>query len=129
MLNIRSLLLAAATAVAALCLLPPSNHVDSAIYQGCLPGSLKSTLYKIRKRYGPPRVISAHRPGARIRGTGKRSYHASCRAVDFHPPRGQYRAVLSWLKANHSGGVGTYSGKFHHIHIDNGPRTRWHKRY
>jgi hypothetical protein len=55
------------------------------------------------------------------------SYHASCRAVDFNPPRGKYQQVASWLKANHRGGVGTYSCGMHHIHVDNGPAVRFHK--
>ncbi|MEO1719588.1 MAG: D-Ala-D-Ala carboxypeptidase family metallohydrolase [Pseudomonadota bacterium] len=93
----------------------------------CLPSILKKRLSQIRKKFGKVRVISTYRPGARIRGTGRPSYHASCRAVDFHPPRGKYRAVVSWLKKVHRGGVGTYSCGMHHIHIDNGPRVRFHK--
>ncbi|MEO1695295.1 MAG: D-Ala-D-Ala carboxypeptidase family metallohydrolase [Pseudomonadota bacterium] len=93
----------------------------------CLPGVLKKRLAQIRKKFGKVTVISTYRRGARIRGTGRPSYHASCRAVDFNPPRGKYRAVARWLKANHSGGVGTYSCRMHHIHIDNGPRVRFHK--
>lgn len=93
---------------------------------GCLPGALKRKLSQIRSKFGPVRVISTHRPGARIAGSGKRSLHSACRAVDFHPPRGQYRAVVAWLKANHGGGVGTYSCGMHHIHMDNGPRVRFH---
>jgi len=93
---------------------------------GCLPGVLRQRLAQIRSKWGGVSVISTHRPGARIAGSGRRSFHASCRAVDFHPPRGSYRAVVSWLKANHGGGVGTYSCGMHHIHIDNGPRIRFH---
>ncbi|MBU2580708.1 MAG: DUF882 domain-containing protein [Alphaproteobacteria bacterium] len=92
----------------------------------CLPSSVKAKLAQIRAKFGPISVISAHRSGARIAGSGKRSYHASCRAVDFHAPRGKYSQVVAWLKANHSGGVGTYSCGMHHIHIDNGPRVRFH---
>lgn len=94
---------------------------------GCLPGVLKKRLGQIRKKFGKVRIVSTFRRGARIRGTGRPSYHASCRAVDFHPPRGKYKAVARWLKANHAGGVGTYSCRMHHIHIDNGPRVRFHK--
>lgn len=93
---------------------------------GCLPASVKAKLAQIRAKFGPVRIVSTHRPGARIAGSGKRSYHASCRAVDFHPPKGQYSQVVKWLKANHSGGVGTYSCGMHHVHIDNGPRIRFH---
>ncbi|MEL7048041.1 MAG: D-Ala-D-Ala carboxypeptidase family metallohydrolase [Pseudomonadota bacterium] len=93
---------------------------------GCLPGSIKSKLAQIRSKFGPIKVISTHRPGARIAGSGKRSLHASCRAADFHPPKGKYRQVVAWLKKTHSGGVGTYSCGMHHIHIDNGSRVRFH---
>jgi Peptidase M15 len=101
---------------------------DSAQAAGssCLPASLKSKLAEIRSKFGPIRIVSTHRPGARIAGSGKRSYHASCRAVDFNAPSGQYGKVVAWLKQNHSGGVGTYSCGMHHIHIDNGPRVRFH---
>ncbi len=92
----------------------------------CLPASLKARLSQIRSRWGAVRVVSTHRRGARIAGSGRRSFHASCRAVDFHPPRGKYRAVVAWLKANHKGGVGTYSCGMHHVHLDNGPRIRFH---
>lgn len=101
----------------------PANAAAS----GCLPGVLKSRLSQIRKKFGKVQIISTHRPGARIAGTGKRSYHASCRAVDFHAPKGKYSAVVNWLKSQHKGGVGTYSCGMHHIHIDNGPYVRFHK--
>lgn len=94
---------------------------------GCMPSALAAKLNQIRAKFGPVQVISTHRPGARIAGSGRRSYHASCRAVDFNPPRGKYSQVLAWLKANHSGGVGSYSCGMHHIHIDTGPRIRFHK--
>lgn len=93
----------------------------------CLPGVLKQRLAQIRSKFGAVRIVSTYRRGARIRGTGRPSLHASCRAVDFIPPRGKYRQVANWLKANHGGGVGTYSCRMRHIHIDNGPRVRFHK--
>lgn len=108
------------------CALSMSPTSASAAGTGCLPGSVKAKLAQIRSKFGSVRVISTHRPGARIAGSGKRSYHASCRAVDFHAPRGKYKQVVAWLKRNHSGGVGTYSCGMHHIHIDNGPRVRFH---
>ncbi len=100
--------------------------IKASTRSGCLPGVLRKRLSQIRARFGRVRVISTYRRGARIAGSGRRSYHASCRAVDFHPPRGNYRAVAAWLRANHFGGVGTYSCGMHHIHIDNGPRVRFH---
>jgi uncharacterized protein YcbK (DUF882 family) len=92
----------------------------------CLPGNVKNMLSKVRAKFGSIELVSTFRPGARIRGSGHRSYHATCRAVDFNPPRGKYSAVVAFLKANWSGGVGTYSCNFHHIHIDNGPKVRFH---
>lgn len=89
----------------------------------CVPSELESKLSQIRSQFGPIKVISTFRKGATIAGSGKPSYHASCRAVDFVPPPGKYGAVAAWLNANHSGGVGTYSSG--HIHIDNGPHVRF----
>lgn len=94
---------------------------------GCLPASLRHTLAEVSRRFGAVEVISTHRPGATISGSGHPSYHASCRAVDFNPPAGKYAQVAQWLKAHHAGGVGTYSCGMHHIHIDNGPSVRFHK--
>jgi uncharacterized protein YcbK (DUF882 family) len=98
----------------------------AAVSTGCLPSVLKSRLSSIRSMFGPVTVVSAHRPGARIRGSGKPSYHGSCRAVDFVPPSGKYDRVVRWLYANHEGGVGTYTC-MNHIHIDNGPSVRFSK--
>ncbi len=106
---------------------PISSTGAEAGSTGCLPGALKSRLNQIRSQFGPVRIVSTYRRGARISGSGKRSFHASCRAVDFVPPRGKYRQVASWLKQVHGGGVGTYSCGMHHIHLDNGPRIRFHK--
>jgi hypothetical protein len=112
-----------------LCLLALPGSVTPAAAQGtsCLPSSLKNTLAQLNARFGTVRVISTHRSGARIAGSGKRSYHADCRAVDFHPPAGKHAAVVAWLAVNHAGGLGTYSGRHSHIHIDSGPRYRFHK--
>lgn len=95
--------------------------------QSCVPAALKRTLNEIEDRFGPVQVISTHRPGAKIAGSGKRSKHADCQAVDFNPPRGKYAAVAAYLKANHAGGVGTYGCGMSHIHIDVGGKARWHK--
>lgn len=95
--------------------------------RGCLPASLTQKLNEVRAKFGPITVVSSHRPGARIAGSGRRSYHASCRAVDFNPPKGKYNQVVAYLNSKHKGGLGTYSCGMHHIHIDNGPRVRFHK--
>ena len=103
-----------------------TTRADAAA-RGCLPGSIKAIFQQIESRFGRVRVISTFRKGARIAGSGRPSYHASCRAVDFHPPRGKYGAVLNYLRRNFSGGIGTYRCRMRHIHIDNGPRVRWSK--
>jgi hypothetical protein len=97
----------------------------------CLPDELKTTLAHIERKWGPVRILSAYRPNARVRGTGRPSLHASCRAVDFRPPSGTFGAVARWLRDSHRGGVGTYSGRRSHIHIDHRPCqpgrcVRWH---
>jgi uncharacterized protein YcbK (DUF882 family) len=95
--------------------------------QGCLPGSLQRTLSQIRAKFGPVRIVSTFRRGAIMAGSGRRSLHASCRAVDFHAPAGKRAAVIAWLRANHSGGLGVYGCSMSHIHIDNGGRYSWNK--
>ena len=95
--------------------------------QGCLPGSLQNTLSQIRAKFGSVRIVSTFRRGAIIAGSGRRSLHASCRAVDFHAPPGKRAAVIAWLRANHRGGLGVYGCKMSHIHIDNGGRYSWNK--
>jgi uncharacterized protein YcbK (DUF882 family) len=102
--------------------LTPASAADEA----CLPKVLKTRLAQVRQRFGKIKVVSTFRKGATIRGTKKRSYHASCRAVDFIPPKGTYKEVVRWLYANHEGGIGTYTC-MSHIHIDNGPNARFSK--
>ncbi len=108
-------------AIVAVCMLVtmPLSSADAS----CLPGELQSKLSQISSTFGSIKVISTHRPGATIAGSGKPSYHRWCRAVDFIPPSGKYSAVVAWLHSNHSGGVGTYSSG--HIHLDNGPYVRF----
>lgn len=100
------------------------SSVYAAPPTSCLPQSIKNQLNYINNNFGKVRIISTHRPGART-PKGTRSYHASCRAVDFYVSKNQ-SAAARYLKANWNGGVGTYSGRHNHIHIDNGPRYRWH---
>jgi hypothetical protein len=124
---LRSSIVACCAVLVSIAAAPISSTGAEAGSTGCLPGALKSRLNQIRSQFGPVRIVSTYRRGARISGSGKRSFHASCRAVDFVPPRGKYRQVASWLKQVHGGGVGTYSCGMHHIHLDNGPRIRFHK--
>ncbi len=89
----------------------------------CLPKSLKVRLAQIRKKFGPIKIISTLRKGARMKSSGRPSKHASCRAVDFKVKN--KAKVFAWLKKIHKGGIGLYYGKCSHIHIDNGYPVRW----
>ena len=44
----------------------------------CTPGHLTSALKQVEAQCGSARIVSAHRPGARIRGSGHVSQHAMC---------------------------------------------------
>lgn len=115
---------------AALCAIVMTTGASTPAAAGstsCLPGSLKSTLSRLQAKFGHVSVISTHRTGATIAGTGRPSYHASCRAVDFNAPSGRRAEVIAWLRANHHGGLGIYSCGMNHIHIDNGPSVQWNK--
>jgi len=90
-----------------------------------MPVSVANKLRVVESKFGKIRITSSCRPGATVRKTGRPSMHRYCRAVDFNPPRGKYRQVARYLKTTWGGGVGTYSGRFNHIHIDD-HRGRWH---
>lgn len=93
----------------------------------CIPAEIRVVLDTIKTLFGAVNIISAHRPGAKIAGTNKTSYHSSCRAVDFVPPKNKYNEVAAFLRENWKGGVGTYSCGHRHIHIDTGPTVHFHK--
>ena len=90
-----------------------------------MPVSVANKLRVVEFKFGKIRISSSCRSGATVRKTGRPSMHRYCRAVDFNPPRGKYRQVARYLKTTWGGGVGTYSGRFNHIHIDD-HRGRWH---
>lgn len=96
-----------------LCLLIDVSGASTA----CLPPAIKAKLAKLS--VCGVQVVSARaaRPGNR------HSYHPSCRAVDFNV---RNRACAMARLRDWPGGLGTYSGTMSHIHIDNGPRYRWH---
>lgn len=100
----------------------PRSKRQSFTTESCLPASIKRELAHIRKTFGPIRVVSTRAPRAR------KSYHPHCRAVDFHPAKDRRKAVVAHLRATWRGGLGVYSGRMAHIHIDDGPRYRWHTR-
>ena len=88
-------LTAAAIAVGTLAMLP--DELDAA--NNCLPRELKSKLAQVSQKFGKVQIVSTYRSGARM-PNGRTSFHASCRAVDFNPPRGKYSQVASWLKSH-----------------------------
>jgi hypothetical protein len=108
----------------ALALLPPSMaHAAlpprSDGMRGCLKGTARELLARIEAQFGPMRIVSTCRRGARIAGTNVMSKHATGEAIDFEA--GSRKAdVVRWLIANHkTGGTMTYAG-MSHIHVDIG---------
>jgi hypothetical protein len=109
----------------------PASHAGGHFSrdEGCLPASVQQALAGLRQIVGDLEIISTWREGATIAGTHHASLHRYCRAVDFKVARGMYVRAVTWLRAHHAGGVGTYSGAMHHIHIDDGSSgRRWHTR-
>ena len=99
-----------------------SHGGGAATSRGCLASPARALLGRIEQQFGAVKIVSTCRPGARVRGTGKRSKHASGEAVDFVAPRGRKAEVVRWLIANHrSGGIMTYP-RMDHIHVDVGYR-------
>jgi uncharacterized protein YcbK (DUF882 family) len=85
----------------------------------CLSKAAHELLDKVEAQFGPVRVISTCRPGARIAGSGRISRHASGNAVDFEAGN-RKGEIIKWLVANHkTGGTMTYPD-MSHIHIDIG---------
>lgn len=83
------------------------------------PWALRQRIEHIERTWGKVQIVSVCRPGATFNQGGRRhrSYHASCQAVDFIPPRGHRNAVLAYLKRNPPGYVLTYDWS-KHLHID-----------
>jgi hypothetical protein len=83
----------------------------------CTPGHLVSVLKQVEAQCGSAKIVSAHRPGARIRGTRRVSQHSFCDGR-----RGAIDAVFSnracalaaLRKTNYT--VLTY-GSSRHIHV------------
>ena len=85
----------------------------------CLTTAARALLEQIEEKFGPVRVISTCRPGARIAGSGRISRHASGNAVDFDAGK-RKGEIVKWLVANHKkGGTMTYPD-MSHIHVDIG---------
>jgi hypothetical protein len=95
------------------------SHGSSGTSRACLTSAARSILNRIEQKFGRMQIVSTCRPGARIRGTGRISRHASGNAIDFNAGS-RKGAVVRWLIANHrSGGTMTYAG-MSHIHVDIG---------
>jgi uncharacterized protein YcbK (DUF882 family) len=91
----------------------------------CVPWRLKTVLHRVARRYGPVTVHSTHRWLIEnwLKGGKPRSYHLTCRAVDFSV-RGDPPGVLAYLRAQREvGGYARYPKGFYHI--DTGPRRTW----
>lgn len=92
----------------------------------CVPLRLKLVLRSVSRRYGKIVVHSTHRwPFENKRKGGKpRSYHLSCRAVDFSVRGGDPREIKRYLASRREvGGYSYYRQGF--FHIDTGPRRTW----
>ena len=91
----------------------------------CVPPKLKRTLRAVSREFGAVRIHSTHRwPFENRRKGGKpKSYHLTCRAVDFSV-EGDPDGVVEFLKARSEvGGYSRYPQGFYHI--DTGPRRTW----
>lgn len=88
--------------------------------RNCLTPDTQAMLANLERRFGPVKVISTCRPGAKIAGTNKTSQHAHGKAVDFIAPRGRKAEVVRWLYQHNSGLVMTYA-RMGHVHFDTGP--------
>jgi hypothetical protein len=87
----------------------------------CFPGKLRGVLSHIARAVGRRLLVtSGHRSNGR-RG----SYHRKCLAADIRIPGVSVNRILA---AAHSapaiGGVGTYCNGI--VHVDVGPKRRWH---
>lgn len=91
----------------------------------CVPWSLKRVINRVSRRFGSVTIHSTHRwPLENWRkGGASRSYHMTCRAVDFKVG-GNPSEVLAYLRSQSSvGGYKHYGGGVYHI--DTGPRRTW----
>ena len=83
----------------------------------CTPAHLMSALKQVEAECGAAKIVSAHRPGARIAGTGRVSQHSFCNGTNgaIDAVFSNRACALSALrKTNYT--ILTY-GKSAHIHI------------
>jgi hypothetical protein len=97
-------------------------HLRATVNTSCLPASIKAALSRVQAQCGGLTIISAYRASATIAGSGKPSYHASCRAADFtmRDYRCGMRALAGW-----GGGLSTDPHRVQHLHMDLGPYIRF----
>ena len=95
----------------------------------CIPWKLKRVLRRVAYRYGDVVAFSTWRsPWHNWRvGGASRSYHKTCRAVDFKVKGANMAEVFRYVKKQSGvGGHKLYSPRRGgHIHIDTGPRRSW----
>ena len=87
----------------------------------CFPGKLRGVLSHIARVVGRrPLVTSGHRSNGR-RG----SYHRKCLAADIRIPGISVQRIIAAAKSAPAiGGIGTYCNGI--VHVDVGPKRRWH---
>ena len=87
----------------------------------CFPGKLRVILSHIARQVGRrPLVTSGHRSGGR-RG----SLDRKCLAADIRVPGVSVKRIIAAARSAPSiGGVGTYCNGI--VHVDVGPKRRWH---
>jgi len=93
----------------------------------CVPFQLKVALMKVSQRYGAIRVHSTHRWPLenKRKGGKKKSYHLSCRAVDFSVKGGNPQDIKRYLVSMSEVGGYSYYPRGNFFHIDTGPRRTW----
>jgi hypothetical protein len=89
------------------------------------PAPLVAKVREIQSACGS-KVTSAYRPGARVRGSGSMSLHASKRAVDM---QGNASCIYAKLKG-WPGGVSTDYRRVNHVHFSYAPNGKeWGARF
>ena len=93
----------------------------------CTPLSLRLVLFRVAKKFGPVTVYSTHRwPLENARKGGKpKSYHLTCRAIDFQVAGGNPAAIKRYLMSQPAVGGYSYYPHKNFFHIDTGPRRTW----
>ncbi|MEP1207073.1 MAG: D-Ala-D-Ala carboxypeptidase family metallohydrolase [Rhizobiaceae bacterium] len=124
-----SLSLSACSSMPVLYLIGGKGEVHYSKASWCVPWRLKRVLRRVAYRYGDVTVFSTWRsPWHNWRvGGASRSYHKTCRAVDFKVKGANMARVYRYVKKQSEvGGHKLYSNRRGgHIHIDTGPRRTW----